>query len=255
MKPAVYIIVVTVVLMTAAGHCPAGETVRLTNGEWAPYLSQNLPHHGFASHIVTAAFNAVNIEVKYRFFPWKRSYKLAREGEYNGTLVWVYTPERAKSFYYSEPVVIDHEYLFHLKSRPLDWQRVEDLNGLRIGGTLHTVYPVFEEAQKKGLLAIERSGTYENLYQRLLKRRIDAIPQVSEVGAFLIRTTLTTAEQSQITHSPTIIETRRYALILSKKVEQNKIYLEKFNQGLAIIHQNGLYQRLKTDLNDGKYDP
>ncbi len=27
----------------------AAETVRLTNGEWQPFLSKDAPHHGFAS--------------------------------------------------------------------------------------------------------------------------------------------------------------------------------------------------------------
>ncbi len=28
---------------------PAAKTVRLTNGEWQPFLSKDAPHHGFAS--------------------------------------------------------------------------------------------------------------------------------------------------------------------------------------------------------------
>ncbi len=50
----------------------AAETIRLTNGEWQPYLSKDAPHHGFASHIVTEAFALVGVEVEYGFFPWKR---------------------------------------------------------------------------------------------------------------------------------------------------------------------------------------
>lgn len=59
----------------------ARDHVVLSNGEWAPYLSENLPHYGAASHIVQAAFAAVDVEVRYEFYPWKRSYKLALEGE------------------------------------------------------------------------------------------------------------------------------------------------------------------------------
>ncbi len=47
------------------------KTIRLTNG-WQPYLSKDVPHHGFASHIVTEAFALVGVEVEYGFFPWKR---------------------------------------------------------------------------------------------------------------------------------------------------------------------------------------
>jgi len=66
----------------------AAETIRLTNGEWQPFLSKDAPHHGFASHIVTAAFALVGVEVEYGFFPWKRSFKLAKEGTWDGSVVW-----------------------------------------------------------------------------------------------------------------------------------------------------------------------
>lgn len=232
----------------------AQPVIRLTNGEWAPYLSEHLPHNGFASHIVKEAFNAVDIQVEYGFFPWKRSYKLARQGNWHGTVVWVHTPERAKDFYYSDPVIVDHEYLFYLKSFNLEWNQVNDLKGLKIGGTLHTAYPVFEAAEKKELLTIERAGTYENLYLRLLKKRIHAIPQVSAVGNFLIRTSLTPQDQSKITYSPTIIETRKYSLILSKAVKGNKVFLNRFNKGFLIIKNNGTFNRLHQKLTQGGYD-
>ena len=46
------------------------DTIRLTNGEWQPYLSQDVAHHGFASHVVTEAFAQVGVDVEFGFFPW-----------------------------------------------------------------------------------------------------------------------------------------------------------------------------------------
>ena len=116
------------ILMTAAPV--RAETVRLTNGEWAPYLSETLPHHGAASHIVSKAFEKVGVTVKYGFFPWKRSYRLAEQGRWHGTVVWVFTEKRAKDFLYSDVVIEDAEYLFHLKEAPLEWRTPADLGGV-----------------------------------------------------------------------------------------------------------------------------
>ena len=46
------------ILMLGCGVAVAQtlKTIRLTNGEWQPYLSKDVPHYGFASHIVTEAF-------------------------------------------------------------------------------------------------------------------------------------------------------------------------------------------------------
>ncbi len=41
----------TAVILLCCGDigAQAAETVRLTNGEWQPFLSKDAPHHGFAS--------------------------------------------------------------------------------------------------------------------------------------------------------------------------------------------------------------
>lgn len=243
-----------VLLFALTMMCQGLEKIRLTNGEWAPYLSQNLPQHGCASDIVKKAFAAVGIEVDYGFFPWKRSYKLAKEGIWNGTVVWVYTEERAKDFLYSDVVISANEYLFHLKELDLHWETIDDLAGLKIGGTLHTVYPAFKTAEDRGIITIERSGTYANLFRRLLKKRIDAIPQVKQVGFYLIRKTLPSADQGKITYSPTIIQKRQYHLILSKSIAENAAFLRKFNEGLQIIKESGKYAQLLSALVEGEYD-
>lgn len=51
--------------------------------------------------------------MKYRFYPWKRSYEYAKGGKggrgeiWYGTVVRVYTEERARHFLYSDPVIIE----------------------------------------------------------------------------------------------------------------------------------------------------
>lgn len=232
----------------------AADNIRLTNGEWAPYLSEKLPHYGAASHLVAEAFKAVGVETIYGFFPWKRSYKLAKEGHWQGTLVWVHTAERAKDFYYSEIVVRDPEYLFHLKSRDLGWETPADLVGLIIGTTLHTVYPPLEKAAAQGILKLERAGNYDTLYKRLLRYRIDAIPQVSQVGRYYQQMTLSPEERQRITYSSTVLQEREYHLILSRKAKGSQALLERFNQGLAIIRSNGTYAQIINSLRNGAYD-
>ena len=232
-----------------------GETIRITNGEWAPYLSQKLPRHGAASHIVSEAFAAVDIKTEYGFYPWKRSYRLARDGIWNGTVVWVFTEERAQDFIYSDVVIEDSEYLFHLKINPLQWSKIEDLRGMTIGTTLHTVHPRLEQAHSSGILNLQRAGNYDNLYNRLMKNRIDAIPNVLQVGLFLLRTTLSPKERESITYSPTELKSRKYHLILSKKIPDNWRLVQLFNTGLERIRKNGVYADILDDLEKGAYDP
>lgn len=233
----------------------ADEKIRLTNGEWPPYLSQKLPHHGAASHIVREAFANEGIEVEYGFFPWNRSYILAQRGVWDGTVVWVKTPEREQNFLYSDVVITDTEYLFHLKSVPLHFTDMASLTGKKVGATLHTAYPTLERAQEDGLLQIERYGNYNLLYRRLLNKRVDAIPHVKQVGKYFQRTSLSEAEQQQITHSPLVLQTRQYHLILNRVSPRNVELLKRFNKGLRQLRENGRYQAILAALEDGHYDP
>jgi polar amino acid transport system substrate-binding protein len=233
--------------------------IRLTNGYWPPYLSEVNPNNGFASHIVTEAYAAVGVTVTYGFFPWTRAFEYARVGKgsdeiWHGSVVWVYTEERAHDFHYTDVVISDDEVLFYLKSSPLEWESVYDLKGMHIGGTLNTVYPLFEAAEKERILKIQRAGNYDDLFKRLLKKRIDAVPHVISVGKYILRTSLTPEEQAQITFSPTVIQKREYHVILSKKHEENKRFARLFNEGLQKIKENGTYNKLLEELNRGAYD-
>lgn len=238
----------------------ARQKVYLTNGEWPPYLSEKLPHYGFASHIVTEAFAAVDIDVEYGFFPWSRSYFYARNGRdpnnkvWNGTLVWVPTEERQKLFYYSDSVVSDDRVFFHLEDNPLTWAQFDDLKGKIIGGTQHTSYPFLEELAHRGVIKLEKKGDYETLFRRLLLRRIDAVPHVRRVAEYFLRTSLSAEQRNRITASPTVIDTLHYHLILNRKNPDNEQLTELFNQGLQIIKNNGVYDALLHHLHNGDYD-
>ena len=141
-----------------------------------------------------------------------------------------------------------------LKDSAFTWENTMDLKGKTIGGTSHTSYALIEDAYEKGIIKFERAGVYEILFKRLLAKRIDAIPVVKNVGNFLIRTTLNEEEQKKITYSPTVIQDKKYYLILTKNIEENKRFIKLFNKGLEIIKKNGVYAKLTEDLNSGKYD-
>ena len=77
----------------------AEKAIRLTTGEWAPYISEKLEHFGLVSRIVTEAFALEGVKVEYIFLPWKRAYQEALIGKYDGSAVWTRNSEREKGFY------------------------------------------------------------------------------------------------------------------------------------------------------------
>ena len=91
----------------------AKEEIILSNGEWPPYTSQNLPRGGFFSEIVRVAFDQEGITVKYEYLPWKRAYILTKDGTYKGSLTWAPTKERKKDMIFSDPITLNEKVFFH----------------------------------------------------------------------------------------------------------------------------------------------
>lgn len=235
----------------------AETTIYLTNGEWPPYLSRYLPENGFASALVSAAFAEVGIKVAYEFYPWKRAYEYAenRSGKhrYQGSIVWLHTPERDNAFYFSAPVLTENRMLYYLKAKPVVWEQIEDLRGLVIGGTAHTAYKLLEKAQDRELIRLERAGSYDILFDRLLALRVDAVPQATEVAKYFLQTNYTKQLRDKVSFHPTPIDRSSYHLILNRQDPQNRTLILLFNQGLAHIKRTGTYAGYQKKLTTGYF--
>ncbi len=244
------------ILIVGCGVAAAqtSKTIRLTNGEWQPYMSKDVPHYGVASHIVTEAFELVGIEVKYGFFPWKRSYKIAKEGRWDGTVVWLESDERREDFFYSDAVVPSTWVFFHLKDAGFDWDSYEDLTDVRIGGTLEYSYgKEFEAAEAAGIIKTRRVPTDETNLKKLLKGRIDVFPGEVMVTYAQIRDTFSPEDAVLFTNHPKAIHEVPMYLLLSKKVAESEAMRERFNEGLKRLKESGLYDQIIADALAGKY--
>ena len=242
-------------LLTWAQSAPAQETIRLTNGEWQPYVSEYAPHYGFASHIVNEAFALVGVRVEYGFFPWKRALESAKKGQWDGGVGFWDSEERRKYFYFSEELIAPSEMaFFHLKTTKFDWNSVEDLKGLKIGGTLEYYYGKgLDEAEKAGLIHIERVGSDELSLKKLLKGRIDVFPGDLMVTHAQIQDTFSAKEATLFAHHPKTFEYRGVYILFSKQVEGNKQRRDLFNKGLSLLKQSGRYDEIMADALAGKY--
>jgi polar amino acid transport system substrate-binding protein len=248
---------IALLLSGGSAFAQTRDTVRLTTGKWQPYTSKSAPHYGFASHIVSEAFALVGVEVEYGFFPWKRAMKLAREGKWDGSIVWFDTEERRADFLYTHPIVTATNSFFHLKSFQFDWEDFEDLKNLRVGGTSEYSYGrAFDEAEAAGLFRTYRAISDEVGLTNLLKGRIDVFPGELLVTYEQIRDTFSNQDAALFTHHPKHISQPPLHLILSKRVPGNERMRDLFNKGLKRLKESGKYDQIIADGLGGKYvDP
>lgn len=232
----------------------AEETIRLTNGEWPPYLSKNLKYYGVASRIVAEAFALEGIKVKYVFYPWKRAYQNAETGKWDGSVVWFDTPKRRTAFYISDSVIDVQYVFFHLKSYSFNWDNIEDLKGIRIGGTLGYNYSkMFQKAEETGIIKVERVPKDEQNFKKLLKGRIQIFPNDLDVGYAMLRNIFAPEQVQLFTYHPKPVRAAPHHLLLSKKIKRNKRMIELFNKGLKRLKANGQVEQYLIESRRGEY--
>jgi polar amino acid transport system substrate-binding protein len=224
----------------AMADTPMADEVRLTNGEWSPYLGQNLPHHGVASRIVEEAFALEGVRVKWEFYPWARALRSAQRGKSNGSAVWLRSPEREQVFFISDPVVESGYYLFHRKDRPLDWHQVADLAPLRIGGAIDYDYgQAFQQAEHDGRLKVSRLSSEAQGLRMLLAGRLDVFPMDKVVAFDMLHSQFSREERGQLSFHPLPLRSDGLHLLLSRQVPGNEQRMERFNRGLKALRESG----------------
>ncbi|MDD0842775.1 substrate-binding periplasmic protein [Pseudomonas sp. Gutcm_11s] len=216
------------------------DEIRLTNGEWSPYLGQDLPHHGVASRIVEEAFALEGVQVTWEFYPWARALHNAELGKSDGSAVWLRSPERDEAFFVSDAVVESSYHLFHRKDHPFDWAAAKDLATLRVGGAINYDYgPDFQSAESDGLIRVKRLSNEEQAMRMLLAGRIDVLPMDKVVAFDMLHSKFSRAERAQLSFHPLPLRSDSLHLMLSRQVPGNAERIAQFNRGLKALQDSG----------------
>ncbi|MET1080812.1 MAG: transporter substrate-binding domain-containing protein [Pseudomonas sp.] len=253
MRPLAWLLCAAISLFSPLG---ASEVVRLTNGEWPPYLGQKLPHQGVASRIVAEAFALEGVQVQWEFYPWARALRLAERGQSAGSAVWLRNAEREAAFFLSDPVLESGYYLFHRKDRPFTWQHIDDLKGLRIGAAVDYDYgEAFQQAEASGNLQVQRLSNENQGLHMLLAGRIDLFPISKEVAADIFFHEFSSAERAQLGFHPTPLRLDPMHLLLSRQVAGNADLMRRFNRGLTRLRQSGKIDQYLRELQQPPLSP
>lgn len=229
-------------------------TMHIAIGEWPPFVSEDLEHYGLAARIVTEAFAVSDIDVKYRFYPWKRAYLETTQGDQDATAIWTRTPDREGQVRFSDPVLIAEKVFFHLEETDFRWNDVEDLADWRVGATRGYGYgDAFDAAVDDGTVPVEYVNSDKQNFDKLLRGRIDAFPMTKAVGYSILNTQFEPGEAAAVTHDPEVVQQAVFHLLFSKAVDKNERMIEIFNHGLERLREEGKIEQYVSESRQGKY--
>ncbi|ASP38401.1 amino acid ABC transporter substrate-binding protein [Bacterioplanes sanyensis] len=220
------------------------EVVSVASGEWPPYVSEQLEHGGVISHLISAAFAAVDIDVEYHYYPWNRSLNLVRAGAHDATPVWSWTEQREQQFLFSHsPIGIEQSVFFFRKSHPVTWQQIwspQPGEVIRIGATLGYSYgPEFQEHVQDEHFRLRRSHSDTEGLRLLLDGHIDAFPISRQVSEQLLALHFTASERNRLATVARPLREIDLHLLFSRATQNGEQLREKFEAGLRIIEANG----------------
>lgn len=237
--------IIFLVLLGAFNSASAKEVVRISTGEWAPYLSETAEKNGLIAQIATEAFALKDVDVDIRFFPWARATELSKSGDWDATLAFARIEEREPFYYFSTPLYVGKYVFFHLKSKPFVWEKLSDLKGYAMASTrgFGGMGDEFLKAEKNGLFKVLRLTSDEQSFNMLKATRIDTVPSDMEVGYVLLHK-LYGHESEIFTHSSRVLYEAPYHLVISKKCKRAQKLLQTFNQGLKELQDSGRYSQI-----------
>ncbi len=216
------------------------QTVRISTGEWAPYVSESMEHYGIAPQIITAAFGKVGIKTEYQFFPWTRAMKEAEDQKVDLTGIWYFNDERSKKFHYSDDLVSSANIFFYNKENPFNWANFESFPKSKIGVTRGYSYSAqFDSAAEAGLVNVEKTGSDELNFRKLLRGRIDAFVMAELVGYDMLKTKFESSEREKLGVHPVKVSSAPLHLLSEKNNAKGRAFIKLFNKGLEMLEQSG----------------
>jgi len=236
-------------------NASAAEIITIATLEYAPWTGKDLKSNGFVNHAITEAFQKKGYTVKFTYLPWKRAVMETESGQYSA-LSYVYlSKDREKEFYLSDPISVEKIVLFHLKSNPIqNWKTLDDLKNYKFGATRgYTYTKEFWDAAKSKLIMVDVTDSDKQNFQKLLAGRIDIFPCGLVNGNSLLQKEFDASKSQLLSIHPKPLSQTTGHLAFTKSSKDSEKLVRIFNQGLAELKKEGLYDKFADDLLTGKY--
>ena len=233
----------------------AEEIITIATLEYHPWTGKNLKFNGFVNHVITEAFQRKGYSVKFTYLPWKRAVIKTENGEYSALSYVYFSKDREKEFILSDPISVEKIVLFHLVSNPIkDWKTLDDLKKYKFGATRgYTYTKEFWQAAESKRINVEVTDSDKQNFQKLFVGRVDIFPSGMVNGYSLLKKEFDVSKSHLLSYHPKPLSQTTGHLAFTRNRKNSENLRQIFNQGLADLKQEGLYNQFVVDLLAGKY--
>ncbi len=238
-----FIILVGIMFFATMG---AAEEVTIVTGEWAPFISKQLPGNGPHTEVVVAAYKAAGIETKVKLVPWKRALKELKEGTSLCSHSWGQTDKRKEFANFSVPLFKSRDVFIFLKSKlpNFEYTSLDALKAYKVAGLAG--YSHVEKFKKAGL-KLDMSSDLATALKKLKLGRVDLVCEDDAVVIDMIKKKFA-ADKDNFGLSKNSFASNDMFMMFSKTAPDSDKYREKFNAGVAKIKADGTYDAIMAKL-------
>ncbi len=214
----------------------------IMTGEWEPYVGSKLPGFGFTSEIIREASHAVGLKVSIQFAPWPRCEASIKHGKAFAGFPYSANDSRVDFAFFSQPIAKSRTVFFYNtnKLKDFNFNRLDEVKLHLIGGVRGYYY---EPQFKKMELSVDYSDSEDDALKKLFWGRVALMPLNELVGWEKIRK-LFPDQSGSFNTSKTALDEKDLNLMISRKHPDSAVLLQRFNEGLAIIINNGVYKKI-----------
>ena len=151
---------------------------------WPPYVfEENGKIVGADYDVMLAVFSRMGYEVDFRILPWKRCLHMINALEADAILDVSMNEERKDKMYFPQEKISDSSsVLFYLKGKQFDFEKLQDLKGMRIGIILG--YEYNKEFLEADYFVREPVSNEKQNFMKLKMNRIDMFLTNKKVGLY-----------------------------------------------------------------------
>lgn len=215
----------------------AAETLKLTTGEFTPFVGEKLPEGGPLAEVVKRAFAESGYQGTLEFLPWKRGYAETKVLRYDVTFPYAKTPEREGEFLYSELLYAADRRIYTTGGWTANIDELQSLKGkiycLPLGySAVKELSPLLEAKE----IEVTTPPDLSNCAKMIVVGRADfliASPDIVE--SVLERAGL----QGKLKPSEKSFGKSEYYVIVSKTHPKAKALIAAFNKGITTLRARG----------------
>jgi len=218
--------------------------VIVTGDDYPPITSQKMKYGGLGLRIVMRAFELAQFPVEeVKWQPWARGYSLTQSGVLDVAFPWGPTPERYKTFYFSEPILHMTNYAYVLDKSDISIERKEDLKGkVYCNPNGYGDFGLIKELKEKKLMTREAPLNMVSCFKMLKEGRVDLVVSPewdADYGMSGAKLNIGT-----IRREPMKVAQTPLCLIVSLKNKRGREIISAFNKGLEDLKKTGEFIRI-----------